>query len=193
MGLPFLGSLRRPVIVLILAVLMSTFGLVLPCDASSGHSSGPGWRVLYFWSSTCPCVKACERYSLVPLARKYRGRVSFVAVASDGYDLAMPRAQLDALITEHHLPYPVILDTTHRLALTYRARVTPQTIVLDPAGNVVFDGMPDDSRRFIYDVDALSGHRSVPDCYLSRALSEGLAGKAITEQPPKEAGCAIAW
>ena len=96
----------------------------------------------------------------MPLARKYRGRVSFTAVASDGYDLAMPRAELDGLIAEHHLPYPVVLDTAHRLALKYRALVTPQTVVLDPAGKVVFDGM---------------------------------LGKAITEHPPKEAGCAVAW
>jgi peroxiredoxin len=113
-------------------------------------SAVPGWRVVYFWGASCPCVTACERYSLVPLAEKYQGRVAFFAVASDGWDLTMPRPKLLAQIASHHLPYPVLLDTQHTIAQTLHAKVTPQTFVLDPQGRVVFHGMPDDSRRFLF-------------------------------------------
>jgi hypothetical protein len=152
-------------------------------------------RVIYFWSSACPCVRACENYSFIPLANKYNGRVYFFAIASNGYDLQMPRGQLDALIAQHHLPYPVLLDPTHALAEHFGAKVTPQTFVLDPEGNIVFDGMPDDSRRFLFDPPKAKPGKpaQVPNSFLAKALAHGLAGKAVTETPLKEAGCSIAW
>ena len=153
------------------------------------------WRVIYFWSATCPCVRACERYSFISLAQKYKGKVSFYAIATNGYDLQLPRKQLDYDIVQHHLPYPVLLDVNHTFAKYFDAKITPQTFVLDPAGHVVFDGMPDDSRRFLYptDVPKRGKKGQVPESYLAKALAEGLAGKAVTETPLKEAGCSIAW
>jgi hypothetical protein len=47
----------------------------------------PGWRVVYFWSAECPCVTACEDYTLRPMAELYAGRVAFYAVDAGGYDL----------------------------------------------------------------------------------------------------------
>jgi hypothetical protein len=163
--------------------------------SADGHpvniSAVPGWRVLYFWGASCPCVTACERYSLVPLARKYKGRVSFFAVASDGWDLSLPRPKLLAQIAVHHLPYPVLLDTHHTIAIALHAKVTPQTFVLDPQGRVVFHGMPDDSRRFLF-TPGPHGQR-VAHTYLSVALSEALSGNPVTNSPLPEAGCIVAW
>jgi len=155
----------------------------------------PGFHVIYFWSSVCPCVRACERYSLIPLAQKYRGKVTFDAVASNEYDLTMPRSQLNLLIAEHHLPFPVIFDPDHAIAKYFNARVTPQTFVIDPAGNIVFDGMADDSRRFLFDPPAqIKGKPPVvPSSYLATALAEALSGKPVNETPLKEAGCSIDW
>jgi peroxiredoxin len=167
----------------------------LTAIATDGHSVNvsqvPGWRVVFFWGASCPCVSACERYSLVPLAHKYQGRVSFFAVASDGWDLSLPRPQLLAQIKAHRLPYPVLLDTDHRIAQALHAKVTPQTFVLDPQGRVVFRGMPDDSRRFLFRPGP-NGER-VTHTYLSVALAQALAGKTVTNSPLPEAGCIVAW
>jgi peroxiredoxin len=154
-------------------------------------SQVPGWRVVYFWGASCPCVTACERYSLVPLANKYKGRVSFFAVASDGWDLTMTRPKFLAQFNAHHLPYPVLLDTQHTLARTLHAKVTPQTFVMDPQGRVVFHGMPDDSRRFLFTPGPHGQH--VAHTYLSVALAEALAGNPVTNSPLPEAGCIVAW
>jgi peroxiredoxin len=154
-------------------------------------SAVPGWRVVYFWGASCPCVTACERYSLVPLANMYKSRVSFFAVASDGWDLAMPRPKMLTQIASHHLPYPVLLDTQHTIARTLHAKVTPQTFVLDPEGRVVFHGMPDDSRRFLFTPGPHGQH--VAHTYLSVALAEALAGNPVTNSPLPEAGCIVAW
>ena len=155
----------------------------------------PRWRVMYFWSSVCPCVSACEHYSFIPLAMKYAGKVSFYAVATNGYDLQMPRRQLAYDIAQRHLPYPVLIDKDHSIAQYFDAKITPQTFVIDPAGHVVFDGMPDDSRRFLYQTDVPKRGKKgqVPESYLAKALAQALAGKAVTETPLKEAGCSIAW
>lgn len=146
----------------------------------------PGWRVIYFWGDACPCVRACERYSFVPLARKYRGRVSFFAVVSGRFDLGKPRRQLGREIAARHLPFPALLDTAHRVAAALGARVTPQTFLLDPAGRVVFSGMPDDSRRYLGDPS-----RGVAQTYLARALSQALAGRPVSPPDIDNQGCVI--
>lgn len=149
----------------------------------------PGWRVVYFWSGACPCVTACERYSFVPLAKKYKGKVSFFAVASCGYDLHQTRPKLRQTIAARHLPFPVLLDPSHKVAQALGAKVTPQAFLLDPEGRVVFSGMPDDSRRYLDE----TGKAGVSRGYLARALSQALAGKPITQPQVKDAGCIIAW
>ena len=78
----------------------------------------PGWRVIYFWSGECPCVAACENLTFLPLAKQYAGKVSFYAVVSGGYDLSRPAAETNREIAEHHLPYPVVLDPQHKVALS---------------------------------------------------------------------------
>ena len=158
-------------------------------------SQTPGWKVVYFWSSTCPCVKACERYSFIPLENAYAGRVTFYAVSSDGYDLNLPRPTLTNEILSHHLPYTVLLDTNHTVALYYKPEVTPETFLIDPHGQVVFHGMPDDSRRYLFHEISATDRKShpVPETYLSKALAEAFAGKPITQPPIKDEGCIVAW
>jgi hypothetical protein len=60
---------------------------------------------------------------------------------------------------------------------------------------VVFDGMPDDSRRYLFQDASLVKGRAhpVPQTYLSKALAEALAGQTITPSPIKHDGCIIAW
>jgi hypothetical protein len=158
-------------------------------------SQTAGWKVVYFWSSTCPCVKACERYSFIPLENAYAGRVTFYAIASDGYDLNLPRPTLTNLILSHHLPYTLLLDTNHCVAKYYKPEVTPETFLINPQGQVVFHGMPDDSRRYLFHEISATDKKShpVPETYLSKALAEAFAGKPITQPPIKDEGCIVAW
>lgn len=155
---------------------------------SVGLSACPGWRVVYFWSGACPCVSACERYSFVPLAKKYKGRVSFFAVASCRFDLKQPRPKLRRTIAARRLPFPLLLDPQHKVAEALGAKVTPQAFLLDPQGRVVFSGMPDDSRRYLDE----TGKEGISRGYLARALSQALAGKPVTQPQVKDEGCIIA-
>lgn len=149
----------------------------------------PGWKVVYFWSATCPCVRACESFTLVPLARRYRGQVSFYAVASNGYDLDLSSDCLARQVQQHHLPFPVLRDGQHRAARALDARVTPQAFLLDPQNHVVFAGVPDDSRRY----EAQNGCWGVSKTYLAQAIDQALAGQPVTVPAVKDQGCIIAW
>lgn len=149
----------------------------------------PGWKVLYFWSASCPCVRACEQYTLRPLTEKYGTRVAFYAIVSGRYELTMPRAQLKSLVQDHNLPFPVLLDLNHVIATTLGAEVTPQTFLLDPTNHVVFSGMPDDTRRYLH----ATGRSGATVSYLSQALSEAMAGKKVTRPFVENEGCIIGF
>jgi len=167
--------------------------LVLPVVAMNdkllGLAAQPGWKVIYFWSSTCPCVRACESFTFTPLARHYQGKVAFFAVVSNGYDLQLPQSQLAHQVKQRHLPFPVLLDDKHQVALALDAKVTPQAFLLDPQNHVVFAGIPDDSRRY----QARTGTWGVSQSYLARAIKEALSGKHVTTPRVKDEGCIIAW
>ena len=125
----------------------------------------------------------------MPLSRRYQGKVTFYAVASNGYDLKLPPGQLAHQITQRHLPFPVLLDTTHQVALTLNAKITPQAFLLDPQNHVVFAGIPDDSRHY----QASNGHWGVSKTYLAQAIAQALAGQPVTVPRVKDEGCIIAW
>lgn len=148
-----------------------------------------GWKVIYFWSSSCPCVSACEKYSFLPLERKYCGKVSFYAVVSGQYDLQRDSQELSTEIQRRHLPYSVLLDSAHDVVRNLNGRVTPQTFVLDPHNRIVFAGMPDDSRRYIRD----GKPKGVQRTYLSEALAEALSGKPVSAPTNALEACIISW
>lgn len=149
----------------------------------------PGWKVIYFWSATCPCVRACESFTFIPLSRCYEGKVSFFAVASNGYDLKQSPGYLTHQIKQHNLPFPVVFDSQHQVAATLNAKVTPQAFLLSPQNEVVFAGIPDDSRRY----QARTGSWGVSKSYLAQAIKQALAGKPVTVPRMKDEGCIITW
>jgi thiol-disulfide isomerase/thioredoxin len=87
--------------------------------------------VLNFFASWCgPC--RAETPLLVRYARAYRGRVDFV-----GIDLTASEqgtAPVASFIRQYHVPYPVLLDTTGRVAVSYMVASIPVTFVIDRTG-----------------------------------------------------------
>lgn len=163
----------------------------LPAVTLSGQAidigKQTGWRVVYFWSATCPCVRDCERLSLIPLAECYKGRVTFYAVESGHFDLAGDRKALIENAALHHLPYPVLLDPRHAVADVLHAVSTPQTYLVDPAGRIVFQGAPDDS----WDYKNRTGQSGMTHAYLADALTQALAGRPVARPYVLNMGCGI--
>lgn len=163
----------------------------LPAVTLSGQpvdiGTQKGWRVVYFWSATCPCVRDCERLTLIPLANRHKGRVSFYAVESGRLDLTGDRLALAENAALHHLPYPVLLDPSRAVADALHAVSTPQTFLLDPMGRIVFQGAPDDSWEF----KNRTGRAGMTRAYLADALAQALAGRPIARPFVLNLGCGI--
>jgi len=154
-----------------------------------------GWKVVYFWSETCPCVQACEQLNFMPLSRQYRDRVSFFAIASNtanitmiGRDRNVPALRLSSVGNRIWPPYPILVDLKHTVADALHASYTPETFLLDPENRVVFHGAPDDSTAY----EERTKKKGLSQNFLGDALAEALAGKTVS-RPVSRIGtwCAI--
>jgi hypothetical protein len=157
-----------------------------------------GWKVVYFWSPACPCVRACQKLSLFPLSQAYKDRgVRFFAVAANATNVRVQAAGPDGrkrvvLVTPDGLgmtpPYPIVLDPRRRVADALGATNTPQTFLLDPQNRVVFCGNPDDSEEIL--IHTGKADTKTRD-YLGDALGDAFSGRPIRLPVSPVRGCDI--
>lgn len=95
----------------------------------AGASSG--YTVLDFAASWCtPC------WSVLPRLEKLAAEHQEVRVVVVSVDEEV--SGRDLLVSKLKLTIPVLWDGKHRIAEHYRPEGMPHTVVLDPAGNVVY-------------------------------------------------------
>lgn len=81
----------------------------------------------------------------------------------------------------------VLLDPTGAIGHRYDARTTPHMFVIDPKGIVVYNGAIDD--RPTADPASLTGATN----YVDAALTEAMAGKAVTTATTVPYGCTVKY
>ncbi|MGV3721851.1 MAG: hypothetical protein ACO1SX_13140 [Actinomycetota bacterium] len=162
-------------------------------------AAGKGWKALYFWSDSCPCVKRCEQVNFIPLSKQYQGQVSFYGVAANTGNIRYRAVSEQGKNVELPLlrvaggsgfwpPYPVVVDARHKVADLLGATFTPEVFLLNPDNQLVFRGVPDDSREY----EERTGKRGLTENYLQDALEEALAGKKVSRPMVQPKGfCAI--
>ncbi len=84
-------------------------------------------------------------------------------------------------------PAAAILDPTGEIGHLYSAKTTPQMIVINPQGVLIYDGAIDD--RPTTDVSDVAGARD----YVSAALQEALSGKPVTLPSTRPYGCSVKY
>ncbi len=109
--------------------------------------------VLNFWATWCPPCRE-ELPGLERVFERYRDRVNFLAVSTEGADA---RALVARFAHDHNLRFPIALDDGLGSQL-YHVDTIPQTFVIDGAGRV--------ARHF---------HGAVSESDLARALDDALA------------------
>ena len=118
-----------------------------------------------------------------------KGVVWFTVISSapgqQGYVTAGEENEYLAKV--HADPTAVLLDPEGKLGRLYDARTTPQMIVIDPSGKLIYDGAIDN--RSTPDVDDIRG----ADNYVSDALNEALAGKPIAISHTRPYGCSVKY
>jgi peroxiredoxin len=87
----------------------------------------------------------------------------------------------------HAAPTAVLMDPEGKLGRLYSAKTTPQMVVIDPKGKVIYDGAIDD--RPTTDPGDVRGARN----YVSEALTEAMAGKPVAMPYTRPYGCGVKY
>jgi peroxiredoxin len=118
-----------------------------------------------------------------------KGVVWFTVISSaDGQQGYVTASEENAYLAKMHAdPTAVLLDPEGKLGRLYDAKTTPQMIVIDPSGKLIYDGAIDN--RPTPDVDDIRG----ADNYVSDALNEALAGEPIAISHTRPYGCSVKY
>jgi peroxiredoxin len=118
-----------------------------------------------------------------------KGVVWFTVISSrpgsQGY--VTPPQENAYLAQMHAEPTAVLMDSDGKLGHLYNAKTTPQMFVIDPAGNVIYDGAIDD--KATPDVEDIRG----ADNYVNDALTAAMAGKPVATPYTRSYGCSVKY
>ncbi|HOG28688.1 MAG TPA: redoxin domain-containing protein [Vicinamibacterales bacterium] len=150
------------------------------------------WVVLEWHNSGCPYVrKHYGGHNMQALQREWtsRGVVWLTVISSAaGQQGHMEPAQADAYFADQKASQTaVLLDPSGEIGRLYDAKTTPHMFVINPDGVLVYNGAIDD--RPTTDLADLSGATN----YVSAALTEGMAGKAVTVATSRPYGCGVKY
>ena len=134
--------------------------------------------IVAFLSARCPISKAYQE-RIRSIAREYGEKdVVFLGINSSADE---SRAEVEGHAAGNLLTFPILKDEGNVVADAYRAERTPKVYVIDPAGNLRYQGRIDNSQN--------PGLVKRQD--LREALNELLAGKTVTIPETKALGCLI--
>jgi hypothetical protein len=141
-------------------------------------------NTLFFISDECPISNSFAR-EIARICADYKSKgigCDLVYVdPSISNDQALQHAQEFG-----HGDYPKIVDRRHELVKATGATVTPETVVVDRNGKVVYRGRIDDSFAALG-----QPRRPVKNADLRNALDAIVAGKPVEKPETKALGCFI--
>jgi AhpC/TSA family len=148
--------------------------------------------VLEWHNQGCPYTK--KHYSsgnMQGLQKQWTGKgvVWFTVISSapgtEGYVTAdQENAYVDRM---HAAPSAVLLDPDGKVGHLYNAKTTPHMFVIDPEGNVIYEGAIDN--RPTPDPEDVKGAEN----YVSDALMASMAGKAVNPAFTRPYGCSVKY
>lgn len=136
--------------------------------------------MLFFWSAECPFVKRYET-RLHQIAADYAPKgVAVYAVDSNKNETP---DEIKKVSAERNLNYPVLLDPGSKIADQFGAITTPHVFIIDPQGNLAYEGAVDDQ--------GWSEKAQPKTNYVRDALDALLAGKPVPVAVTKSVGCTV--
>lgn len=150
------------------------------------------WVVLEWVNFDCPFVQKHYRSgSMQRLQRTYREKgVVWASICSSapGKQGSFAGETLEARLAEERWSASAyLIDADGQVGRAYDARTTPQLVVIDPAGTVVYWGAIDSVRSTDpADIPAAVNH-------LAAALDASLAGQAVPVPAIKPYGCSVKY
>jgi len=150
------------------------------------------WVVLEWVNPGCPFVQ--RHYG----AKNMRGlqkefgakEVVWLAINStnpSNPDYLKPAAMGDWMHNEGGMPRATLMDEQGEAGRAYGARTTPQMVVINPEGKLIYNGAIDDKRNVPLEETRLAKN------YVRAALAEGMAGKPVTVATFAPYGCSVKY
>lgn len=198
--------MRRLFASLATAGLLATAHAAAPPGAPAPEFSLPGtdgkpvklaeqrgkWVVLEWVNPGCPYVqKHYNGKNMQALQKDAAGRgVVWLTVNSTNPshpDYLKPAAMGEWMRTQGGNPRATLMDEFGDTGRAYSARTTPQMVVIDPQGKVVYHGAIDDKRSArVEDIKTARNHVRV-------ALDEAMAGKPVSVASTTPYGCSVKY
>jgi len=148
--------------------------------------------VLEWHNNGCPYVKKHYNSGNMQKLQKQwtaKGVVWFTVISSapgkQGYMNA--NEENNYLAKMGAAPTAVLLDSSGTIGHLYDAKTTPQMIVINPQGVVIYDGAIDDKPTT--DLEDVPGATN----YVSLALEQAMAGKEVTTTTTRPYGCSVKY
>src|SRR5580658_9633376 len=152
-----------------------------------------GKYVVMEWHNQC-CPYTKKHYvsgNMQALQKEWtaKGVVWFTVLSSSpGNQGYVTSSEENAYLAQMHAaPTAALLDPDAKIARLYSAKTTPQMIVIDPKGDVIYDGAIDD--RPTDDPADVKGANN----YVTDALTEAMAGKPVNPSYTRPYGCSVKY
>ena len=170
-------------------------------DFTAAASNGTTFRlsgyrgkyvVLEWHNNGCPYVgKHYNSGNMQRLQKQWtaRGVIWFTIISSapgkQGYVTA--REENDYMAKMQAAPTAALLDPTGEIGHLYDAKTSPQMVVINPQGVVIYDGAIDDKPTT--DLNDVPGATN----YVNLALEQAMAGKQVQTPTTRPYGCSVKY
>jgi len=198
--LPYLFTVLAALGIGAAPILAARVGQAAP-DFAATASNGQTYKlsdfrgkfvVLEWHNQGCPyTMKQYQSGNMERLQKEWtaQGIVWFTVISSapgeQGYVNAAQ--ENDYLKRMNASPTAALLDSKGQLGHLYDAKTTPQMIVINPAGTMIYDGAIDN--RPTTSVSDIPGAKN----YLSQALAEATDGKPVSTPTTRPYGCSVKY
>lgn len=133
-------------------------------------------KVLIFISRTCPCTQQNIPY-IMELSKEFPA-IDFIGIHSVKNTT---QKDIDDIISQHHLRFPIINDKNLLIANILKANRTPQAIILNENNVLLYSG----------GITNRTNPKSADKLYLKNALTEIINNKEVSKKETRSLGCVI--
>lgn len=148
--------------------------------------------VLEWHNQGCPYTKKhYESGNMQRLQKDWTAKgviwLTVISSAPGTQGFVTPAQENEYLQKMNAVPTAVLMDSGGTLGHLYAAKTTPHMYIIDPRGNLIYNGAIDDHPT--------SDGSDIPKSknYVSAGLTEALGGKAITEAATRPYGCSVKY
>jgi peroxiredoxin len=150
------------------------------------------YRVLEWHNNGCPYVrKHYDSGNMQKLQKEWtaRGVVWLTVISSaPGQQGSVTGDQENAYVKRMNAaPTAALLDPTGQLGHLYDAKTSPHMFIISPSGTLIYNGAIDDQPT--PDPASVAGAKN----YVSQALAEAMAGKAVSVPTSRPYGCSVKY